>query len=62
MSRRFVDIPAHAVCVAYSSNTTGLPKGVMLSHRNLVVNADHPSSPQIFSVARSPCNILPFFP
>jgi len=30
--------PADLVALPYSSGTTGLPKGVMLSHRNLVAN------------------------
>lgn len=35
-----VDLDAHVAVLPYSSGTTGLPKGVMLSHRNLVVNVD----------------------
>lgn len=35
-----VDLERHIVVLPYSSGTTGLPKGVMLSHRNLVVNVD----------------------
>ena len=35
-----VDLDEHIVALPYSSGTTGLPKGVMLSHRNLVVNVD----------------------
>ena len=35
-----VDLDDHIVVLPYSSGTTGLPKGVMLSHRNLVVNVD----------------------
>jgi long-chain acyl-CoA synthetase len=30
--------PDHLAVIAYSSGTTGVPKGVMLSHRNLVAN------------------------
>ena len=35
-----VDLDTHSAVLPYSSGTTGLPKGVMLSHRNLVVNTD----------------------
>jgi acyl-CoA synthetase (AMP-forming)/AMP-acid ligase II len=35
-----VDLDDHIVLLPYSSGTTGLPKGVMLSHRNLVSNLD----------------------
>ena len=35
-----VDLDRHVVALPYSSGTTALPKGVMLSHRNLVVNVD----------------------
>jgi len=33
-----VDPAEHVVVLPYSSGTTGLPKGVMLTHRNLVAN------------------------
>jgi 4-coumarate--CoA ligase len=33
-----VDTAEHVVVLPYSSGTTGLPKGVMLTHRNLVAN------------------------
>lgn len=35
-----VDLERHVLALPYSSGTTGLPKGVMLSHRNMVVNVD----------------------
>jgi acyl-CoA synthetase (AMP-forming)/AMP-acid ligase II len=33
-----VDVASHVVVMPYSSGTTGLSKGVMLTHRNLVAN------------------------
>lgn len=35
-----VDLDQHVVLLPYSSGTTGLPKGVMLTHRNLVANVE----------------------
>jgi 4-coumarate--CoA ligase len=35
-----VDVAEHTVVLPYSSGTTGLPKGVMLTHHNLVANIE----------------------
>jgi len=35
-----VDLAEHTVVLPYSSGTTGLPKGVMLTHHNLVANIE----------------------
>lgn len=56
-----VDVETHVAVLPYSSGTTGLPKGVMLTHRNLVVNVDQTATvlgvqPADWSVA-----FLPFF-
>ncbi len=52
-----VDVAEDVVALPYSSGTTGLPKGVMLTHRNLVVNLD-----QIMPVGRiEPGEVTPAF-
>jgi acyl-CoA synthetase (AMP-forming)/AMP-acid ligase II len=56
-----VDVAEHVVVLPYSSGTTGLPKGVMLTHRNLVANLGQteacvtPSGHEVFLA------FLPFF-
>jgi acyl-CoA synthetase (AMP-forming)/AMP-acid ligase II len=55
-----IDPAADVVALPYSSGTTGLPKGVMLTHRNLVANLA-----QIEAVERAELRaligVLPFF-
>ncbi len=56
-----VDYAEHVVVLPYSSGTTGLPKGVMLTHRNLVANIaqmEHTFVPSEGEVALA---ALPFF-
>ena len=56
-----VDYAEHVVVLPYSSGTTGLPKGVMLTHRNLVANIaqmEHVFTPSEGEVALA---VLPFF-
>ncbi len=55
-----VDLDA-TVAIPYSSGTTGMPKGVMLTHRNLVINNEQLRHTLIFGddeVALAP---MPFF-
>ena len=56
-----VDLAGDTAVLPYSSGTTGMPKGVMLTHRNLVANIDQsvvavPMRPGEWTVA-----FLPFF-
>ena len=56
-----LDYAEHVVVLPYSSGTTGLPKGVMLTHRNLVANIaqmEHTFTPADDEVALA---VLPFF-
>lgn len=56
-----VDLDTHTVVLPYSSGTTGLPKGVMLSHRNLVVNIDQFFVGTAFERGETTAAFLPFF-
>lgn len=55
------DPATHLAVLPYSSGTTGIPKGVMLSHRNLVANVEQ--SRQMLSLKPSDrvLAFLPFF-
>ena len=56
-----VDLDRHVLVLPYSSGTTGLPKGVMLSHRNLVVNVDQGLSAIDMQPGETTVAFLPFF-
>lgn len=54
--------PESTICVLpYSSGTTGIPKGVMLSHTNLVANTIQTNAAQNYSNDESALAVLPFF-
>ena len=53
--------PDDLVVLPYSSGTTGLPKGVMLSHRNLVTNTIQIGVQQDVREDERMIGILPFF-
>jgi acyl-CoA synthetase (AMP-forming)/AMP-acid ligase II len=53
--------PGDVVVLPYSSGTTGLPKGVMLTHRNLVANLVQCESSLDFSDDEVLVAVLPFF-
>ncbi len=56
-----VDLDEHYVVLPYSSGTTGLPKGVCLSHRNLVVNVDQIIQAGDIRPGETAAAFLPFF-
>jgi len=56
-----VDLDTYPVVLPYSSGTTGLPKGVVLSHRNLVVNVDQVQAMLDIRAGDSTVAFLPFF-
>jgi 4-coumarate--CoA ligase len=56
-----VDLDDHIVLLPYSSGTTGLPKGVMLSHRNLVANQDQTLAVAGLEPGEITPAFLPFF-
>jgi len=56
-----IDADNDIVVLPYSSGTTGLPKGVRLSHRNLVVNVDQVVAAADFHPGEVAAGFLPFF-
>ena len=56
-----VDLDAHVLALPYSSGTTGLPKGVRLSHRNLVANVDQVLAGLEVRPGEMTVAFLPFF-
>lgn len=56
-----VDPMEHTVVLPYSSGTTGLPKGVMLTHRNLVANIEQVEHAILYGDDEVGLAALPFF-
>lgn len=56
-----VDLARDVVVLPYSSGTTGLPKGVMLSHLNMVANVDQTLASLPIAPGETTIGFLPFF-
>jgi acyl-CoA synthetase (AMP-forming)/AMP-acid ligase II len=56
-----VDLERHVLAMPYSSGTTGLPKGVMLSHANLVANVAQIAAIEPVRPGERTLAVLPFF-
>ncbi len=56
-----IDAASQIVVLPYSSGTTGLPKGVMLTHRNLVANLVQGSPVLDYGEGEVALAVLPFF-
>jgi acyl-CoA synthetase (AMP-forming)/AMP-acid ligase II len=56
-----IDTAEHLVALPFSSGTTGLPKGVMLTHRNLTANVVQANALLDLSERDVVVGVLPFF-
>ena len=53
--------PDDVICIMYTSGTTGNPKGVMLTHHNLVANATYTAEGLRFTEEDRLCIPVPFY-
>ncbi len=56
-----IDVNEHVVVLPYSSGTTGLPKGVMLTHHNCVANLAQSNAMLEYHSGEVALAVLPFF-
>ena len=62
LARRRADChPDDVICIMYTSGTTGNPKGVMLTHHNLVANATYTAGGLRFTEEDRLCIPVPFY-
>ena len=61
LSRRGSFDPDNMATIIFSSGSTAAPKGIMLSHHNLISNIEAMRTALHFSMTDNICGILPFF-